>query len=105
MSTKTDDLTNSTVHPRAGTTVHDVVRQLQEHPGDWVEYSRHQTRGAARQRVHSLRSGATFRKLPVEWATRRDVPGDIHAQVRIYVRWRPGAPVNLPGTDTPPEGL
>ena len=77
------------VRPRGSGDIQDVIRELQEHVGEWIEYSDHATRGAARQRVHALRAGANFRDLPVEWATRRDEPGNIRSRVRVYCRWLP----------------
>ena len=81
------------IRQRVSTDLADVVQQLKQNPGDWVEYSTHVTRGAARSRIHALRAGATFRDLPVEWTTRRITPGDVLSPVRVYVRWVPGAPV------------
>ena len=98
MTTKTSA---AKIRPRGSADVQAVIAQLRKHPGDWIEYSTHTTRGAARQRVHALRAGANFRGLPVEWATRRDVPGDIYSAVRVYVRWLPDAPTDVVAGDTP----
>ena len=89
------------IRQRAGADVADVVNQLKAHPGDWVEYSTHATRGAARSRIHALRAGATFRELPVEWTTRRVTSGDILSPVRVYVRWIPDLSGKSSGSKTP----
>ena len=89
------------VRPRASDDVREVIEQLKTHPGEWVSYSDHATRGAARQRVHALRAGSHFRDLPVQWATRRHEPGNIRSRVGVYVRWLPEGATNVSGPQVP----
>lgn len=65
-----------------------LIEQLRDRPGQWFVYSKHRTRGSARQRVLTLRGSATFRSLPVQWRTMRETPGDPTSEVQVLVRWQ-----------------
>lgn len=76
--------------PSSGRTpeqIDELIESLKSKPGQWAIYSEHSTRGAARQRVHSLKSSRTWVDLPLEWSTKRTDPGNVHAPVQVLVRW------------------
>lgn len=61
---------------------------LRAHPGQCVAWSQHRSRGAARQRIHSLRRSARFRDHPgVRFESRTAVPNDPESPVYILVSW------------------
>lgn len=78
--------------------VEGLLAQLKDAPGKWAVYSKHKTRGAARQRVYSLRESASYKEYPLEWATAKEEPGVKDSPVQVLVRWREDA------VDTQNEG-
>lgn len=49
----------------------DYMAQLRSNPGRRLAWSKHLSRGAARQRINSLRESATFKRYPgVQFETR-----------------------------------
>ena len=61
---------------------------LAEHPGQRVAWSKHQSRGAARQRINVLKKSARFRGRPqVRFETKSERPRDTEAGVYILVSW------------------
>ena len=69
-----------------------LLMQLRDQPGRWAVFSTHRSRGAARQRIYSLRQSATYRGIPVEWRTKKQYPGKNNSPVHVLVRWREGPP-------------
>lgn len=66
----------------------DLATQLRNRPGEWVVYSDHKTRNAARQRISQRQHAPTLQGLPLEWRSRRLVPGDTDSRVEVLVRWQ-----------------
>lgn len=64
-----------------------LLMQLRDQPGRWAVFSTHRSRGAARQRIYSLRQSATYRGIPVEWRTKKQHPGRANSPVHVLVRW------------------
>ena len=61
---------------------------LAEHPDQRVAWSKHQSRGAARQRINVLKKSARFRGRPqVRFETKSERPRDTGAGVYILVSW------------------
>lgn len=71
---------------RSPAAVTKVVERLRENPGRRVAWSKHQTRGAARQRVAALRRSAMFRPHPdVRFETRSAEPYNQNAEIYILI--------------------
>lgn len=80
------DPDNSTIG-RTPAQIEELITELRNNPGKWAVYSEHVSRGAARQRVHSLKSSPSYSELPMLWRTRRTEPGNVHAPVQVLVCW------------------
>ncbi|AOE44388.1 hypothetical protein SEA_GHOBES_37 [Gordonia phage Ghobes] len=78
---------NPTPRARSAEEVSALLQELEAHPGEWAVYSEHKTRGAARQRVHALKSSRVYEGKPLEWSTKRTEPGNVLAPVQVLVRW------------------
>ena len=77
----------------------EFVNILAQNPGQRVAWSIHQSRGAARQRIHTLRQSAKFRdKVGVKFESKTETPNDPESNVYILVSWDP----NLAGEQMRP---
>ena len=74
---------------------------LAQNPGRRVAWSKHQSRGAARQRINVLKKSARFRGRPqVRFETRAERPRDPEAGVYILISWDDEAlPASVQPTD------
>lgn len=64
-----------------------LLMQLRDQPGRWAIFSTHVSRGAARQRILSLRKSQTYRGIPVLWRTKKERPGEADSRVHVLVSW------------------
>ncbi|WIC89807.1 hypothetical protein SEA_SAPO_36 [Gordonia phage Sapo] len=78
---------NPTPTARTPEEVSELLAELEANPGKWAVYSEHKTRGAARQRVHALKSSRVYEGKPLSWSTKRTEPGNTQAPVQVLVCW------------------
>jgi hypothetical protein len=64
-----------------------LLMQLRDQAGRWAIFSTHRSRGAARQRIYSLRQSQTYRGIPVQWRTKKQIPGQANSPVHVLVKW------------------
>lgn len=70
----------------------ELLEVLAQNPGKRVAWSKHLSRGAARQRINVLKKSVRFRDRPqVRFETRAERPRDPEAEVYILVSWNPSA--------------
>lgn len=66
----------------------ELVDILAKNPGQRVAWSIHQSRGAARQRIHTLRQSAKFRdKVGIKFESKTETSNDPESNVYILVSW------------------
>lgn len=81
------DKPDTTTTGRNPAQIQQLLAELEANPGEWAVYSEHISRGAARQRVHSLKSSPSYAGKPLLWRTKRTEPGNVHAPVQVLVCW------------------
>ena len=86
-TTWTDDTPDNSTIGRTPAQIEALIEELRANPGKWAVYSEHVSRGAARQRVHSLKSSPSYTDYPLIWRTKRTEPGNVHAPVQVLVCW------------------
>lgn len=70
----------------------ELLDVLAQNPGKRVAWSKHLSRGAARQRINVLKKSARFRDRPqVRFETRTERSRDPEAEVYILISWDPDA--------------
>src|SRR5580765_1556075 len=78
---------------RTAEEVEAILTQLREaHERDteqWAIYSKHKSRGAARQRQLQLRRSSAFKGYPLEWRTCHAETEDQAKPYLLMVRWNP----------------
>lgn len=66
-----------------------LIPYLEEHPDQWVAFSMHRTRNAARQRILRLRVSQTWHRQPLRFRTAKQTLLDPTSPIVVLVQYDP----------------